>query len=232
MAERADCQALRADAAELALGTLEGTERGAALAHLARCPACRAHVQELTEAVDHVLALAPEAEPPPGFESAVIARIEADRGSAGTSARHRRRPVLAAAAAVVLVLGGLGIGLLLGRDAGDAGDDGTELAAAPMEAPEGGTVGEVWRYGGEDAVLFVSVPAWADIVFAGPSAKHYALRLDLRDGPTTEVGDFTLGGGRSSWGVATELEGDDIAAVSVVDDTGRVWCTGRFAEAA
>ena len=46
MTERpADCAALREVAADLALGALDGSARGEALAHVARCPACRAHVQ-------------------------------------------------------------------------------------------------------------------------------------------------------------------------------------------
>jgi hypothetical protein len=224
-----DCKALRAVAAELALGTLEGTERGEALAHLARCPDCGAHVQDLTEVVDQLLAVAPEAEPPAGFESAVIARIGAERGATVTHLPRRRRLALAAAAAVVLVLGGLGAGLLVGQD---SGGDGPELASAPMKATGGETVGEVWRYGGDDAVLFVAVPAWSDVAFAGPQAPSYSLRLELADGRTTEVGHVTLGGGQSSWGIATDIEGADIAAVSVVDDDGQAWCTGRFPDAA
>ena len=78
----------------------------------------------------------------------------------------------------------------------------------------------------------MAVPAWSDVAFAGPQAPSYSLRLELADGTTTEVGDFTLGGGQSSWGIATDVEGADIAAVSVVDDAGRAWCTGRFPDAA
>ena len=178
MTEGRDCQALQAVAAEVALGTLEGTERGEALAHLAGCSDCRAHVQDLTEVVDRLLAVAPEAEPPAGFESAVIARIGAERGAAVTHLPRTRRYVLAAAA-VVLVLGGLGTGLLVGRD---PGGEGPELASAPMKDPAGETVGEVWRYGDDDAVLFVAVPAWSDVAFAGPEAPKYSLRLELVDG--------------------------------------------------
>lgn len=228
MTEGRDCQALQAVAAEVALGTLEGTERGEALAHLAGCSDCRALVQDLTEVVDRLLAVAPEAEPPAGFESAVIARIGAERGATVTHVPRTRRYVLAAAA-VMLVLGGLGTGLLVGRD---SGGDGSELASAPMKDPEGETVGEVWRYGGDDAVLFVAVPAWSDVAFAGPQAPKYSLRLELVDGSTTEVGAFALGGGQSSWGIATDVEGADIAAVSVLDDDGHAWCTGHFPDAA
>ena len=228
MTDDLGCQALRAAAADLALGTLDGTERGEGLAHVAGCPDCQAHVQELTEVVDHLLASAPEAEPPAGFESAVIARIGAE-GRATVTRLPRRGFLALVAAAVVLILGGLGAGRLQGHDAGSGG---AQLASATMETTGGDAVGEVWRYGGDDAVLFVSVPAWSDIAFAGPQAPSYALRLELGDGTTTEVGDFTLGGGRSSWGMATGVDGADIAAVSVVDDTGHVWCTGRFTDRA
>jgi hypothetical protein len=219
-----ECAALHDVAAELALGTLDGPARGEALVHLAGCAPCRAHVQELTEAVDQLLALAPEAEPPAGFESAVIARIaEEDRRDAPGHRRSSR--LLLAAAALVLALAGLAAGFLLGRG-GDAEDD-SELATAAMVAPGGDVVGEVWRYGSDEATLVVSVPGWADI--EGTDGPRYALRLRLEDGGTVEVGDFGLGDGTSSWGLTAPVEADSIAAVSVVDDTGRVWCTGHFA---
>jgi hypothetical protein len=211
-----DCERLHEVAADLAFGTLAGPERGEALAHLAGCPACRAEVQALAEAADQLLALAPEAEPPAGFESGVLARI-----SPPAPSRVRSRVLLAAAAVVLLVVG-LGVGFLLG-----GGDGDSELASAPMVAPGGESVGEVWRYGGDDATLVVSVPAWADI--EGTDGPRYALRLDLADGDTVEVGDFGLGDGTSSWGITAAVEAESITAVSVVDDTGRVWCTGTFA---
>ena len=134
-----------------------------------------------------------------------------------------RARLRAVAAALLLVIGGVGLGLLA---AGGDGDDTDSLASAPMETAEGDAVGEVWRYGDEDAVVFVSVPAWADLDPAGSTA--YAFLVEARDGTATEVGSFTLGDGRSAWATTTEVDGAEIAAVSVVDDTGRVWCTGRF----
>jgi hypothetical protein len=216
----ADCAALREVAADLALGSLQGSERGEALAHVAHCPACRAHVQELAEAVDVLLALAPEAEPPAGFESAVLARIDEERGD--VPRRRGRGRVLLAAAAVALLLAGLAAGFVLGgRDGSES-----ELAWATMRSPEGDAVGEVWRYGGDDATLVVSVPAWAEV--EGEDGPRYTLRLALDDGDTVEVGDFGLGTGTSSWGVHAPVAAATIEAVSVVDDTGRLWCTGTF----
>ena len=213
------CADTRALAAELALGVVEGADRGAALAHLAECADCRAEVRRLTEAADAVVALAPEAEPPAGFESAVLGRLRDERAGDGG------RPWLLAVAAAVLLVLGIGVGVLAARDGGGA----TTLATARMEAPDGETVGEVWRTGEADAAVFVSVPAWAGIEAGDPEAPRYALRLELADGETVEVGDFVLGDGISSWAVPTDLDGEDIQAVSVIDDTGRVWCTGRFA---
>ena len=213
------CDATRALAAELALGVAEGADRGEALAHLAGCADCQAEVRRLTDAVDAVVALAPEAEPPAGFESSVLSRLGQERTA------DRRRPWVLGAAAAVLLTVGVAVGLLAAR--GDEGS--TSLATARMAAPDGEVVGEVWRTGEADAAVFVSVPAWAQVEDSGTGAPRYTLRLELADGETIEVGDFGLGDGSSSWAVPTELDGDDIRAVSVVDDSGRVWCTGRFA---
>ena len=218
--DQGPCAVTRAQAAELALGIIEGADRGAALDHLAECADCRAEIRRLTEAADAVVALAPEAEPPAGFESTVLARIGDERSD------HGRRPwLLTMAVAVLLLLLGIGVGLLVAAD----GDGATSVATARMEAPDGETVGEVWRTGEADAAVFVSVPAWAGIDTTGPDAPRYALRLELADGDTVEVGDFALADGVSSWAVPTDLDGGDIRAVSVIDATGRVWCTGRFA---
>ncbi len=214
------CEVLGSVAAELALGIAEGTERGEAMAHLSTCPSCREQVRELAEVVDQLLALAPEAEPPAGFETTVIDRIAAEAGP-----RRSRRPrvLVLAAAAVILVLGGIGIGLATTGDS--VGMAGT-LAEAPMATPSGERVGEVWRYGNDDAVVVVSVPAWAGD--AAPTIS-YSLRLDLANGDTVDAGALELDGTGSSWGTSTGVDGGEIAGVSVVDDQGRVWCSGRFA---
>ena len=61
------CSELADVAPELALGTLPGRQRAAALAHLDRCADCRLTVEELSDAADTLLLMAPEVAPSAGF---------------------------------------------------------------------------------------------------------------------------------------------------------------------
>jgi anti-sigma factor RsiW len=76
MSDELTCAAARELAPDLALGLLPGAERARLLAHLAGCASCDALVAELADVADSLLLLAPGADPPPGFESAVLARID------------------------------------------------------------------------------------------------------------------------------------------------------------
>src|SRR5947207_1025228 len=87
------CAQLRDVAPELALGVLGGAERAEALIHVNGCARCQALVTELTEVADLLPLLAPEHEPPAGFERRVLAAGRADRR------RTTRRWVAAIAAA-------------------------------------------------------------------------------------------------------------------------------------
>src|SRR3954467_14261846 len=71
----ARCQETRELASELALGVVEGEERGRALHHLADCPECRAEVEKFSDLADDLLLLAPHREPPVGFESRVLGEL-------------------------------------------------------------------------------------------------------------------------------------------------------------
>jgi hypothetical protein len=100
------CEETRELAVELALGIVEGEERGRALEHLAKCPECRAEVEQFSEVADELLLLAPHREPPVGFESRVL-----DELLPAPKPKRRRRlrlvlaPVAAAAAAAAITLG-------------------------------------------------------------------------------------------------------------------------------
>ena len=87
------CAEVRELAPELALGILSGAERAEVLLHVNGCARCQAYVAELTEAADVIPQLAPEAEPPTGFEARVLHRF-------GERERRTRRRWIAAAAGV------------------------------------------------------------------------------------------------------------------------------------
>ena len=82
---------------DLALGHLSEPERSALLAHAARCARCAAELADAVAVTDGLLELAPEVEPPVGFEQRVVAP------PAGGSRRRRRSPWLVAAAAAAVV---------------------------------------------------------------------------------------------------------------------------------
>src|SRR6516162_7841538 len=97
------CQDYAADLSELALGVLTGRERVRALAHVESCPRCAEELEQLSRAADAVLQVAPEVEPPMGFEVNLFEQM----GVADVPHQRRRRVprwvpgALAAAAAVV-----------------------------------------------------------------------------------------------------------------------------------
>ena len=85
------CELLASAAAELALGSLTGTERSWALAHIDGCDRCAALVSDLTSAADALMLIAPAADPSPGFEVRWLNRVTADRSdSTGPAARSPR----------------------------------------------------------------------------------------------------------------------------------------------
>jgi len=101
------CEEIRALAPELALGVVEGEERGRALEHLAACPECRAEVEMLSDVADELALVAPHREPPVGFESRVLERVLPE-----PPPRRRRwrlglvlAPAAAALASVAITLG-------------------------------------------------------------------------------------------------------------------------------
>ena len=207
------CAELQDLAAELALGTVSGAERAAALDHLAGCAGCRELVDQLARAADTMLLLAPVAEPPPGFESKVLARM----GVAPVRARRgppplRRALVGVAAAALVAALSVAGAAWVT-----DDGGRPQEIRTALVSDDEGVWTCRALVYGDEPAWLVVSLDRtdgldadfWVEAVHAGG------------EGPVP-VGRFSIQDGHGSLAAAVELPADELEAVRVLDGGGRV----------
>jgi anti-sigma factor RsiW len=155
------CEELRELAPELALGIVEGEERGRALEHLVDCPECRRRVEELAEVADQLLLLAPHREPPVGFESEVLRRVL----PAPPRPRRRRRlrlvlaPAAAALAAVAITLG------IVSGDLRDASQyhhtlqkaNGKEFEAYSLYGGGGSFAGTVFSYQGAPSWVLITV---------------------------------------------------------------------------
>lgn len=203
------CDETRAIAAELALGIADGEERGRALQHMAECAACRAEVEKLSELADELLLLAPEREPPVGFESRVLGELR--------PAPRRRRlrrlalalaPVAAAAAAAAITLGIVSEDVRLAdryRDTLSAAD-GREFDAYALRAASGQPAGEVFAYQGSPSWLLMTVER-------GHRTGWKGAELVMDDGRRVPIRWFYL---RPDWGSCGGAVGVDLERVSVL----------------
>ena len=190
------CEEFRELAPELALGIVEGEERGRALEHLADCTDCRRRVEELSEVADGLLLAAPHREPPVGVESKVLSEVL----PAPPKRRRRRRlalvltPAAAALASVAVTLGIVSGDL---RDASHYHQTLQEANGKEFEAYslyDGGAVaGTVFSYQGRPNWLVVTVdPAHrADLTSA---------QLVMDDGSQVPLSWFQLDASGSSGG--------------------------------
>jgi hypothetical protein len=160
-----NCDEVRQLAPELALGIADGAERAAALRHLAECGECRRVLEGLSEVTDELLMLAPEHEPPAGFESRVLAHMRSRR--APVRLRSRRRAfaavfatAVATAAAMVLLMMSIYSDdrrLASHYRATLAEAHGSYFEAATLRSSAGGRAGIVFGYQGMPSWIFVIV---------------------------------------------------------------------------
>lgn len=205
------CAELEDLAAELALGTVSGTERGLAVEHLAGCGRCRELVEQLARAADGVLSLAPVVEPPPGFESRVLSRMVVESGRVRRPPRHRR--VLTAIAAVAVVAGLSAAGAAWLAQDGPQG----EIRTALVRDEQGRWSCRAVVYGEDPTWLVVSLDR-AD----GSNAAFSVEAVHGRSSMPVPVGTLALQNGHGSLAKALELPAEDVRSVRVLDPGGRV----------
>lgn len=196
------CTEVRDLLPELAMGVAAGDERAAALSHVATCADCRARLEETAQLVDELLLLAPEREPPPGFEGRVLAAM-----ASGTPRRRRSTTWLAAAAAVVLVgLAAASVTHWAGSDDRRLADqyrqtlevaDGSYLRAADLVTEAGSTAGHVFVYQGK--------PSWLFMTVEGAPSGTYDVTLVTDDGRVRDIGECWVRDGRGSWGTTVAV---------------------------
>ncbi len=191
------CEELRELEPELALGIVEGEERGRALEHLAECPDCRRRIEELSEVADQLLLLAPHREPPVGFESEVLRRVLPEPEP--KRKRRRRLRLVFAPAAAALAAVGITLAIVAGdlRDAHRYHDTLAKANGKEFEAyslyTAGHFAGTVFSYEGAPNWLLITVDPQH-------RADLRSAQLVMEDGRQVPVNWFHLDASGSSGG--------------------------------
>ncbi len=226
-ADPRQCELMQDELAELALGTLDGRSRSEVLGHVGSCPRCRATLEHLSGVTDSLLQLAPEVEPPLGFELRLVEKLraaDAEKPQAAERSRQRwlRRASPLAAAAAVLLLLGIGLGSLLTSrgDNNQVHSASTGLTTAALTA-HGHVLGEVMTSPGNPAWMFMTINegAWSGKV---------TCQITLTVGTVKTVGVFTLSDGYGAWGAPLTSPARDVRSARLVAADGTVVASAQF----
>lgn len=208
------CTRTRAALPELALGIADGEQRALVLDHIAGCPDCRRELAELSSLADDLIALAPQHEPPPGFEKRVLDRLAVRQTRPRAVRRRLRRLALAVAVPAVAAVTALAMTLAYSSDhrlasqyrAALQGAHGEYFQSAHLNTRTGQAAGIVFAYQGS--------PSWLFYTLGGRySSGRYKEQIVTRSGKTITLRPFRLISG--SWGIATPVAVRDIAHLTL-----------------
>jgi hypothetical protein len=212
---------------ELALGVLTGRDRVVALAHTESCSTCADELEQLARAADAVVRVAPELEPPVGFEVRLFSRMGVSDDMPTPIRRRVPSWVLAAAAAVVVLFIGLGAGWALSSPpTGHAGvavgkpTPGAIVTTAVLRE-DGRAVGRVSTSSGANPWMYMSL---ADVSIQG----KVTCQVVTDDGVTHTVGTFTVRQGYGAWGAPLPVSPGDVHRAQVVSPKGTVIATASL----
>jgi hypothetical protein len=218
--------------AELALGILEGRERAVPLAHVEHCADCRQDLLAMGAVADRLVELTPSAEPPAGFETRVLARLnpltEAAARGPVRARRHRRPPptawrwAVAAALGIAIGVGGWTVGHHDAPAPSAAGRSGTIRSASFISGNR--TIGLVVAYGG--AHPWVAMSFDTDL-----GDRRVTCELIERDGAVSTLGTYVLADGYGYWGAPIGVSPSAVSSVRLVDATGTTVAWARFGSA-
>jgi hypothetical protein len=211
------CRHIRELLPELALGVLGGEERARVLDHLTTCADCSAELAALSRVADGVLELAPQQEPPVGFEDGALARLRRERP------RRRTRAwlalVAAAAAIAVMAGGGTYIGTANDRNLGAyyrhtlAEAHGKDFSVALLQTTDGIAAGEVFLYEGRTSWVFV-------VVRAPVSDGTYTI-TGTGNGTDRSIGRLRVEHGDGDWGGTTGADLSKLNVIRLVSSDGK-----------
>ncbi len=207
------CQRVDEDLAPFALGTLAGRARAHVLEHLKGCVRCAAEVESLSRAGDALLTLAPELEPPVGFELRVMERFR-EETQPSIEPRGRRRAVLSVAAVVIATLGFGAEALIHAVTTSPTSSASARPLAARLTA-HGKVLGEVFLTGGS--------PSWLSMtVYEGSLGGRVRCQVVLASGAVKTVGTYLLTTGYGAWTMRVDAPRDQVRTARLVDSRGVV----------
>ena len=199
-----ECAETQEHAPEFALGILHGGARAEIISHLERCQACATTVADFAEIVDGLMLVAPEAEPPVGFEDhALRAMLEQRRPK-------RRKRTLFAVATLIIVTIALTVASVRVIDG----------FLAPLDPPRAGNLVAKGAVVGK-AVLVSGNHPWVMVSVEGglPDGRYRAELLDPK-GDSPLVGEFDVLGGRGAWNVPEAKGVATAVQVRILDSNG------------
>jgi hypothetical protein len=217
---------------ELALGVLTGRDRAAALVHVDSCSRCTDELEQLARAADAVVRVAPELEPPVGFEVRLFSRMgvtEDVAPPAPTPIRRLRLRVPAWAVAAAAAVVALGIGLGVGHSLSSSGHpsvavgkptSGATVTTAALRE-NGRSVGRVSTSSGATPWMFMTLD---DASVQG----KVTCQVVTADGVTHTVGTFTVKRGYGAWGAPLPVAPRDVQRAEVLSSTGTVIATASL----
>src|SRR6185312_1607255 len=187
-------------------------QRALVLEHVAGCADCRRELEELSSVADEMIALAPQREPPPGFENRVLERLAVRHPGRRPARRRLRRLAFAAAVPAIAAASAIAMSVSYSSDrrlasqyqAALQGAHGKYFQSAHLNTPAGQEAGIVFAYQGSPSWLFYTLGGRYG---SGP----YKEQIITRSGRTLTLPPFRLING--SWGIATPVPVRDIARV-------------------
>ncbi len=212
------CEAFSDDLALLALGTLSGRDRAVVLQHLEGCARCSEELEQLSLAADSLLPLAPEVNPPAGFEVMVFERMGIAVPTRGRSwSLTPRRAVLGIAAALVALGGAFGVGVWVNGTPAPV-----PQAVQPVASLFEADLTSANHYRGE-LYLAQGKPGWVFMTVEGARTTGYVTcQLETANGRHVTLGKFWLASGAATWALPLTVPAATVRSASVVSSGGIV----------
>jgi predicted anti-sigma-YlaC factor YlaD len=216
------CDEIRALTSELALGIADGEDRARVLEHVRDCAECREELERFSVLADELLVLAPEHEPPIGFELRTLDALQ-------PPARRRRSwrwPALVVASAALAAFLSVGGVLVATRDERHLAAQyratleqahGSSFTAVPLRNAAGAAAGTLFVYRGSPSWIFGTLPS-------ASASDVTRAQIVTRDDRRVPLSAFHLTSW--SWGGALPVNAASVAAVHLLDARGRTALVG------